>query len=81
MDVVKTLMVMSVTIKGQEAAESRLLQSLSMDDPQGDSPDDIYQEGLKIPEILIQRIEIEQILNSIGEVVPRLKGRKDDLSD
>lgn len=79
-DVVKILVVMSETIKGQEAKESRLLMSLSTDDPQGDL-DDIYHEGLKTQEIMKQRFAIEQMLNAIGEVLPRLKGRKDDLPD
>jgi len=79
-DAVRVLMVMSETIKAQEAKESWLLGSLLVNDPQGDS-DEIYSEELKTRDIMKQRIEIEQLLKAIGEVIPRLKGRKDDLSD
>ena|SRR5882724_4465674 len=79
-DAVRVLMVMSETIKAQEAKESWLLGSLLVNDPQGDS-DETYSEELKTKDIMKQRIEIEQLLKAIGEVIPRLKGRKDDLSD
>jgi putative GTP pyrophosphokinase len=79
-DAVRVLMVMSETIKAQEAKETWLLGSLLVNDPQGDS-DEIYSEELKTRDIMSRRVEIERFLKAIGEVIPRLKGRKDDLSD
>jgi RelA/SpoT family protein len=69
-DAVKILMVMSNTIKAQEANESRLL----VDNPQGNL-DEIHPEDLRA-DIANQRAEIAHILDAIGEIIPRLKGRK-----
>jgi putative GTP pyrophosphokinase len=74
-DVVSVLTVMSKTIRDQELAEGRHLQVMMADD----EDDDFYQEGLRTPDIMIGRLSIVKMLNAIGEVLPRMKGRKDDL--
>ncbi|HEY6232548.1 MAG TPA: hypothetical protein VIW64_14895 [Pyrinomonadaceae bacterium] len=79
-DAVRILSAMSDTIKAQEVKESRILRGLFMRDPQG-NPDEVYLEDLKTADIMKQRTEIENLLRVIGEVLPRWKGRKDDLSD
>ena len=79
-DAVRILRVMSDTIKAQELNESRILRGLFIRDPQG-NPDEVYLEDLKTEDIMKQRTEIENLLRLIGEVLPRWKGRKDDLSD
>lgn len=78
---VRALNVMSEAIERQEAAETQLLQSLSMEDPQGELSDGLYSEDLKAQDIMTQRQELEQILNAIGDVILKSKGRKDALSN
>lgn len=79
-DVVKILSILSEAIKRQEVAESQLFHTPSTDHAQEGSPNEPHTEGLRSREVIIHRLELEQILKLMGEGF-ELKGKKSDLSD
>lgn len=64
---------MSRKIREHELAEAAHLKTMASDDL---DPDEEFREGPKLLEIMAGRISIVQMLEAIGEVIPRLKGHK-----
>jgi len=78
--VVTILRIMSDNINVQEVGESELLRTLS-ENRQDKSVEELDQENTKRQDILKQKFAIVTALNAIGEVLPRLKGKKNVISD
>lgn len=73
-DILLILARLSDRIMQQETIESELAQHIEIQvDP---------QQWFKLAfDTYDMKEDITQVLNAIGEVIPRLKGRKEDLSD
>ncbi len=76
-DVAIILGVMSEKISSHESAEARHLEIMASDE----EDEQIYHEGMRLPNLMNERLSINQMLDAIGEVIPRMKGGKDDFSD
>ncbi len=77
-EVVAILSVISQRIRDQELAESRHVGMMASHDLE---EDDEYREGMSLPVIMGGRVAIVRMLDAIGEVIPRVRGSRDDLSD
>jgi len=75
-DIATILSVMSAKIRTHELAEARHSEIMASDE----EGDELYNEGMKLPNLMSERLSIVQMLDAIGEVLPRMKGPKDDLS-
>ena len=76
-DVAMVLLVMSEKIRSQESAEARHSEIMASDE----QDEEMYHEGMRLPNLMSERLSIVQMLEAIGEVIPRMKGRKNDFSD
>src|SRR6266576_4428504 len=77
-EVLTILNIVSQNIRVHEFVEKRHLEIMSSDD---DDEEGILQEGPRLSEIMRGRSAIVMTLNAIGEVIPRMKGSKDGLSN
>ena len=71
-DILIILNTMSQKIREQELAEAAHLRIMASDDT---DEDELFLEGPKLPEIMLGRLSIARMLDAIGEVIPRMKGR------
>lgn len=76
-DVAMILRAMSEKIKAHEIAEARHSEVMSSEE----EDEEMYHEGMRLPNLMSERLSIIQMLDAIGEVIPRMKGRNDALSD
>ena len=78
-DTLLILALMSERIMEQERIESLLIHEIQTQvDRQHKWPENVDQLAFEAHEM---SQSIIQVLNAIGAIIPRLKGRKDDLSD
>jgi ppGpp synthetase/RelA/SpoT-type nucleotidyltranferase len=78
-DILLILALMSDRIKQQETIESELAHQIQTQvDLQHKRPENVDKLAFEVHEM---NESIIQALNAIGEIIPRLKGRKDALSD
>lgn len=71
-DILIILNTMSQKINEQEHAEAEHLRIMASDDL---DEDELFLEGPKLPDIMLGRVSIARMLEAIGEVIPRMKGR------
>ena len=71
-DTLLILNTMSKKIREHELAEASHLRIMTSDDL---DEDEEFREGPKLYEIMLSRSSITQMLEAIGEVIPRLKGK------
>lgn len=71
-DILIILNTMSQKIKEQELAEAAHLLAMASEDT---DEDELFLEGPRFPGIMLGRLSIARMLDAIGEVIPRLKGR------